>query len=346
MNLAIMPRSDPFKKYWWVLLLVFAGAGSWLCLPALTTDSSGAVAVNESGLRVLDSAKNPEGATGSPMGRSERRGGVVGAMKSSLDFLFGSGPAVEGNAAPNAQAAAGADSGWGSEKAQGASDHSSSASDDSSGWGGEKAQRGFSAPRANFGAMSGMSGESGSGASWSSGSSGSSHVSGFGGKGPTTGRAQAQSVGSGSARMEARAAGGSGAPGSKSSAKDAAAGLQNLDSLAGAGRTFDNSGKGNGLNVAGGSSALGEAKAALSSLNAAPVNLKANAKDLDMKEVSTIPKPQTIPAVTTDPTTKITDMLMNLFMAGIVGEIMGPGAGGLMGSFMNKGGSSSTSGGS
>jgi hypothetical protein len=54
--------NDPFKKYWWVILLGFAGVGAWVCMPLMDTPV-GSASVKPHGLSTenqsLDSAATP-----------------------------------------------------------------------------------------------------------------------------------------------------------------------------------------------------------------------------------------------------------------------------------------------
>ncbi|MDE2314646.1 MAG: hypothetical protein KGL04_10795 [Elusimicrobia bacterium] len=89
-------NSDPFKKYWWVLLLIFSGVGVWASYPSYQSgqglnDSAfgrNLMAVKQS----LNSLNNPEGAPGSPLGVPSGQGSGQGAYKkegsAAMDGLF------------------------------------------------------------------------------------------------------------------------------------------------------------------------------------------------------------------------------------------------------------------
>ena len=93
MVITVRRDNDPFKKYWWVLLLAFGAVGAWLCSPLIGTQGSAGVA-RESGLKSaeqsLDSLDNPSGAPGGPvelsMEGSYRKKKQDGPISSSLTF--------------------------------------------------------------------------------------------------------------------------------------------------------------------------------------------------------------------------------------------------------------------
>ena len=169
-TVAIARGSDPFKKYWWVILLVFGAIGAWICLPLMgSATGSGSVSAQEGGLKSsdqsLDSIRNPNGAPGGAvdlsMGGSYRKKASDGGMVSSL---YQAPEEQAGSAGTSLTPAAGQSF---ADALKDISRKSASAASDktqASGWG-EKAQKGFTPPKGNFGAMSGFSGSSGSGAS-------------------------------------------------------------------------------------------------------------------------------------------------------------------------------------
>ncbi len=159
--------NDPFKKYWWVILAGFGVMALWVCFPAGGGTGSGSVArggglkPSEQGLQSLDSRENAAGAPGSVVDLSmEGAGGsrkkqADGDMASSLYQAPGAAPGAP--IEPQALTAASV-----SNLAAALKKASKS---DPSGWGGAKAQRGFTAPKANFGGLSGFgSGSGGTGA--------------------------------------------------------------------------------------------------------------------------------------------------------------------------------------
>lgn len=186
MSVAIKRDNDPFKKYWWVLLLGFGVVGVFVCSPIFSSNALSKAKASsgrgESGFKSssdsLDSANNPSGAPGGAIDLSMDGSGAY--RKRSSDepvhsYLWGSGVSASGAPA----AAAGKDKDKDKDKdAAGAGSASMSASlnragkkDDPNGWGGVKPQRGFAPPKANFGGLSGV-GSSGGGTGMSMSGSG------------------------------------------------------------------------------------------------------------------------------------------------------------------------------
>ena len=68
MAITIRRDSDPFRKYWWVILLAFGLIGGWVCLPLIDYQSGSGAPALESGLKSadqsLDAINNPNGAPG------------------------------------------------------------------------------------------------------------------------------------------------------------------------------------------------------------------------------------------------------------------------------------------
>lgn len=333
-TVAIARGSDPFKKYWWVILLVFGAIGAWICLPLMgSTTGSGSVSAQEGGLKSsdqsLDSIGNPNGAPGGAvdlsMGGSYRKKSSDGGMVSSLyqapqDHAAGTSltpaagqsfaDALKDISRKSAAAAKPGDSGWG-----------------------EKAQKGFTPPKGNFGAMSGFSGSSGSGAS-ASAAGGGGVVSGFGSSKANTGVDFARGLkdqgadGKGGRAM--------GALQNAQAASVAAARQGSGDAaVAMSAATFDGS-NGSGRVVGGGAGTSGGG--VYGSLDAAPMNLKINDPNLDAHKVD--PPPTPMPKDETDPNDKMRQMVMQMLIQAVVGGLMGgiTGAMGLGGAGAAAGG--------
>ena len=323
-SVKIASGSDPFKKYWWVILVAFAGIGGWICLPAMDSGTGGSsIAPQESGLQTteqsLDSAQNPAGAQGSAldltMGASHKRKDE--AAMSSLYQAPEEKKIAAATPAP-ADAPKFADALKDISRASAAK---ASAKADASGWG-EKAQRGFTAPKAAFGGLSGLGGGSGSGASSSSSGGGlaGSAVGGFGGKNANTGVSFAKGLkdtGSGSEASGSKAimksleaARGASVGAAVQQSNDAAKGMSSA--------SFDGGGKGG--SIGGGGAAQGASAGLYGKLDSAPSNLKVNDPNLNNKKIEAPPTPIAAPA--TDPNAQMKQMVMQMLMSVVMAGIM------------------------
>jgi hypothetical protein len=264
----IKKGNDPFKKYWWVILLGFAGVGAWVCMPLMDT-SVGSGSVHKHGLesknQSLDSMANPSGAPGSAYDLS--MDGAYGKKKADGEpssSLYQAPPESEpGAVAPGAPLAPGASASF-ADALKEVSAKTAAAS-----WGGAKPQVAFTPPKGNFSSLSGTgSSTSGSGASYSPPAIGA-----FGTSNAQTGMTTTRGLGS------ALGAGGPGATPIMSALKGAASQGQAAQmnksadaSHAIAGGAFD--GRGNGSAIGGGpSTSLGGTYLGMDSM---PANLKPN----------------------------------------------------------------------
>ena len=351
-NITIRRNNDPFKKYWWVLLAIFAVTAGWVCLPLFDTGTGSTAVSRDQGLKSaeqsLDGVSNQVGAPGSAvdlaMTGAYARKNSKGGMTSSLY-----------QAPPGAVAAGVPLTETGKDLANALKDigkRSASAAHDESGWGGEKAQAGFTAPKANFGALSGL-GSSGSGSSAaSSGGGGGGHagVSAFGTPTPKTGFATTQGL---SGQNAAPAKAGSGTLKALQSAASISVNAANKGSLDAArslsGQNFDGGGGAGSVAGAGASAAaLNAGGGVYGSLDAAPSNLKGNDPNLNKKDM---PVP---PAKPVDTKQSMADqiklMIVQALVTGICGLAMN-GLGAALGlgsvsvsSSINSGGKTSTGG--
>ena len=321
-GMKIARGTDPFKKYWWVLLLAFGAVGGWVCLPALDGAGSGGVTTQETGLKTadqsLDSAENPAGAPGSAldMPGAHKRAADGSTMTSSL-YQAPENASVASSTAIVTPGSTFADALRDITRASSAK-AAVAASAGKGGWG-EAPQRGFTAPKANFGSMSGFGGGSGSAASASSGGGAAGGtVSGFGGKGASTGVSFAKGLkDDGSAAVP-------GAPNvamrSLENAKSASvaasmAGSNDVARAAG-GATFD--GNGGGGRIGGGGAEAGSAGGVYGKLDAAPANLKQNDPKLNQSKITPVPKPVPIPPQPNMMQQMMMQMIMSIAMAGIM----------------------------
>ncbi|MBI3551527.1 MAG: hypothetical protein HY077_03345 [Elusimicrobia bacterium] len=324
----ISRTNDPFKKYWWVILVAFGVVGAWICMPGVDAQTSGGGAGGERGLRgeqSLDSAKNPAGAPGSAVDLSMDGAGPYRKHEGPITSSLYQAPEEVA-----ASSAASSSAGAGGSLANALKDiarksATRSASADASGWGGEKAQKGFAAPKANFQALSGGGGGGGSsGASFSAGG-GEGGLSAFGTGKANTGVSFAKGLGGGASdeglmknatasmkRLNGAANGAIAAAGQKSNDLASAMGGRSFD-----GTSFSAGGRGAGSGVGdggGGGVALGGA--GYGRLDSAPRNLKANDPKIDQK---TITPPPVVPP---DTKPNMQQMMMQMMMMGLIGAVM------------------------
>jgi hypothetical protein len=278
-TISIKKNDDPFKKYWWVILLGFAGIGAWVCVPLMDTPI-GSGSVSTRGLKTanqsLDHMSNPSGAPGSAYDLSmdgaygRNKGGQGGGTSSLYQAPPETGVGVGAAGAPLAASASFADA-----------LKEVSRKTDASGWGGAKAQKGFTAPKLNSAGMTGLGSSSGG----TSASSGGSGVGAFGSKVAQTGFASTRGLGAGAE------SGGGGKPIMGAAKAAASMGQSALMSRSAdvarsmAGASFDGSR---------GGSAIGDGQAqglggSYSGLDAAPANLKVNDPNANVNTQETIP---------------------------------------------------------
>ncbi|MBI5210330.1 MAG: hypothetical protein HY927_10200 [Elusimicrobia bacterium] len=163
--------NDPFKKYWWVLLVGFGLIGLWVLFPLLGQTGSARVAMprqsapEDQGLQSLDSSLNPAGAPGSAVdlsmdGSGYKKKNFDEPVTSSLYQAPGAaaGQPIAASSQTTASASASAPAA-GATLASALKDVSKN---DPKGWGGAKPQKGFNAPKGSFGGLSGVGAASGS----------------------------------------------------------------------------------------------------------------------------------------------------------------------------------------
>lgn len=322
MKVTIRRDNDPFKKYWWVLLVVFGIAGAWICMPALqskgiaggaslATDASGGALMAEQG---LDAVHNPDGARGGVVdlsmdGSGGRRKADGSTMTSSL---YQSPEGSEAEAAPVDQVAAAASA---EPNYADALKDVSKKKADPSGWGGVKAQKGFTAPKGNFSSLSGLQGGSSGGSAATSGGA-------FGSASAKTGFASTRGLGADAPVGDGKAAMGMLKEARKLSALAASA--KSLDAgSAMASRSFDGR-AGSGSGIGGGGAPTGGTYGAL---DAAPANLKANDPSLDHFEVT--PPPAAVQG-DMENSEEWKKQLLMMGLSLVVGGMFGPMAGMMM----------------
>jgi len=321
MTFTIRKNSDPFKKYWWILLLVFGAIGGWICIPVMDTPIGAGPTAYEHGLKSadqsLDSMANPNGAPGQAVDLSmdgsypKKKPGETDQMASSLYQA----PAEA--AAPGAPLTAGAGS---ASFADALKEVSKKAKADSAGWGGATPQKGFTAPKANFSGLSGTgSSTGGSGANFS--------VSPFGANVSKTAMTTTKGLG---AYDPGSGKGGSPVMSSLKAAQAAsqAAAMQKSADLAKgmSGGVFDGRGVGGSIS-ADNAQGIGGSYA---DLDKAPMNLKANPTPPDLKNQD-VGKAVATSATSTSLKDKIIEAVAMAVVSGVVGGmcnlVFGTGAG-------------------
>ncbi|MBI4059874.1 MAG: hypothetical protein HY403_00435 [Elusimicrobia bacterium] len=305
---AISGADDPFKKYWWAILLGIAFTALWLLTPMLGEKSIGSTVVDTSGPDVDENVEQTL-ALDAGDGADLSMDGTGGKRKEESAFvssLYQAPPeerasaAAAGSASPATLASA-----------------LKKVSESDGGWG-EKAQKGFSIPKLAGGSLSGMGAASG-------GRSGSaSGTSAFGSRNANIGFAATKGLSGGSETAAV--------PNSKGMAALRAASAQSLlaaantsndDARGALSRTFD--GAQAGSKIGGGGAALGGAYAAL---DAAPANLKLNDPKLEQKKLEAPPSAD-VGASSMEESDMAKQIAMQLAGA-VVGAVIGGPVGGVV----------------
>ncbi len=313
----VMRGADPFKKYWWLILLLFTGVGGWICVPLMgSSTGSGSVAVpQEGGLRgaqSLDAIRTADGAPGGALDMPSAAAGKSAEAASSLyqapgDEKAASAASTSGVSAPG-QSLAGALKFVAGKK-------NMSASADPRGWG-ETPQKAFTPPKANFGALSGFSGSSASGASGFSGGT-AVGLTGFGANKPNTGLAATKGLQEHNVPDAVRGRAMDSLHAAQSAAVNAARQGNNDAARAFGGMSFDGS-RGAGSQVGG--NMAGVSGGGYAALDAAPINLKPNDKNLQTWNVAMKAPPT--PTAKEDSNAQLKQMMVMMLMQVAVGGIM------------------------
>lgn len=276
---AVSDADDPFKKYWWAILMGIVFTALWLLTPMLGEKSVGSTAIDTTTPKVEEGveqslASDPGDGINLSMegtGHKRKEDGVLGSS------LYQ--PAPE-DAAPTAATAGTAALGSSAGSASGGTLAGAlkKVSESNGGWG-EKAQKGFNLPKLAGGSLSGMGAASGGRAGSASGSSafGSSNAKiGFAGTSGLSGSADVDVAAhsKGVAALKAAAA-----------QAQAAADKKSLDDSRGSMSAVFDGAKG-GSKIGGGANAMGAAYAAL---DAAPANLKQADPKLNEKKIEPPP---------------------------------------------------------
>ena len=314
-RVTVSPDDDPYKKYWWLILVGMVLTGAWLCLPGLESSvGSGHVdtskAPDPKSEQSLDSVENPSGAQGGALDLS------MDGAKKHKDKDAESFESMLYQAAPEAgAAAAGAPLGTASGSASLAQELKSvggAKKKDESGWT-EKAQTGFASPRLSGNGLSGAGSASGG----SSASAGGASAFGYGNAQVSFGNTHGLKDDGG----DKASAGGLGALRTAAKTAGAAAASRSNDAArAGVGSFFDGS-KGRNAAIAGAPGGGGT----YAELDAAPANLKLNNPDMNKKEIKD-PPGTPVPAAAGDQMGK---QLLMMAATALIGGMI-PGVGGQM----------------
>ncbi|MDP3543025.1 MAG: hypothetical protein Q8T11_11225 [Elusimicrobiota bacterium] len=269
---AVSDADDPFKKYWWAILMGIVFTAIWLLTPMLGEKSVGSTVVDTSPkvAENVEQSFTPDAGDGINLSME----GTGRARKE--DPLFGSSlyqAAPEDKPAATAAALGSASSASSGGTLAGAL---KKVSEGDGGWGDKKKQRGFDAPKLAGASLSGMGAAGGGRAGSASGSSafGSSNAKiGFAGTKGLSGGDEAEAAvpaGKGMAVLKAASA----------QSLLAAASKSNDDARSSLSKAFD--GAKGGEKIGGGGASLGGGYAAL---DAAPVNLKLEDPKLNEKKI-------------------------------------------------------------
>jgi len=324
MSISIKKNNDPFKKYWWVILLGFAGVGAWVCMPLLDT-SVGSGSMRTHGLKTenqsLDSMANPSGAPGSAYDLS--MDGAYGRRRADgepMSSLYQAPPESETGAAAPGAPLTGAGSASFADALREVSRKTAAS------WGDAKPQAGFTAPKGNFSSLTGL----GSGGGGSGASSGPTGMGAFGTSVAKTGMTTTRGLGSGDS-----GAGQGGKPimsalkGAASQSQAALMAKSADASRAMSGASFDGSRGGSAIG-GGAGTALG---GTYSGLDAAPANLKVNDPNANAYKIESAVGKYAAPATDADAELRKTIITMVIstvvsgVVTGMVSSIFGTGAG-------------------
>jgi hypothetical protein len=319
---AVSDADDPFKKYWWVILLGIAFTGVWLLMPMLGEKSVGSdsyqVAQPKAEASVEQSLSSADAGSGIDLsmegtGHTRQEDGATG---SSL-YVAPDEPAPEAAAAAVAAAAAPA--------AGGTSDSLASALkkvSEGTGWN-EKAHKGFNAPKLAGGSLSGMSAAGGGKAG-----AATSGLGAFGSRNANVGFSATQGLsGSVKEQQAPRASGLSALKASAGLATDAARNSSNDGARSGLSQTFDGGKAGSKIGGGGSGAALAGGYAAL---DTAPINLKQDDPKLNSKELKPPEPSMTDVGESAADDSALAQQLAMMVVGGVVGGMIGGPFGGIV----------------
>jgi hypothetical protein len=322
-RVSVANAEDPYKKYWWVILIGFGVTAAWLLVPMMDTQvgsarvNVGGPATDASVEQSFDSAGASQGGSGVDLSMDGIQAEDKEKFVPSMLYQAPGGSKTDVKDGALAGHAAAAPAGLASLAAQ---LKAAAKKKDPTGWGGEKARQGFTSPHLSGSSLSGLGSASG-------GSSASASVGG--GMGAFGSRRA--SVGSTSTRglREDPSLNDTGMGGLKALAqaqKQASAAAREVSGDAAVSRlnrVFDGAqGRQNSIGAGGG--ALGGAYAAMDTQ--APTNLKNNDPKLDLKKIKA---PPAAPAPTPPDNSAQIQMAMSL-VGMAIGGMVGGAAGGMI----------------
>lgn len=273
---SVSDADDPFKKYWWVILLGLIFTALWLMAPMMGEKAVGSGAISTS---TPKADVNVEQSVGDEAGSGTYLSMDGTGHKRKEDTLFGSSLYEAPPEEKTAAAATAGTAALGSASGSTLADALKKVGESSGGWA-EKAQKGFNAPKLGGSSMSGMGAASGRRAGSASGSSA------FGSSNANIGFANTSGL-SGGGSDDAAAPNSKGVSALKAASAQAllaASSKSNDDARSSMSKAFDGAKGGNKIGGGGASLAGGYA-----ALDAAPANLKLDDPKLNDKKMEAPP---------------------------------------------------------
>ncbi len=303
---AISPADDPFKKYWWAILMGIVFTALWLLTPLLGEKSIGSTAIGAGKPAMDENVEQNLSVAATDDGGALSMNGAGSAKKDEgrTGSSLYQAPLESSSAATKSAAPLGAASG---STLAGALKQVS----ESGGWN-EKPQKGFSAPKLAGGSLSGINAASG-------GRSGSaSGTNAFGSKNATVGFESAKGLAGGNGEDAVAGRDSRGVVALRAASAQAALATRSAsgdDARSSLSKIFDGAKGGKAI---GGNSAL--LPGGYAALDVAPVNLKLNDPKLnDMK----ITPPPTVDAGAESKDNDIAKQIAMQVLSGIIGNAIG-----------------------
>lgn len=320
---AVSDADDPFKKYWWAILMGIVFTALWLLTPMLGEKSIGSTAIDTSKPKVSDDVEQSLTADAGDGINLSMEG--TGKPRKEAD-IFGSSlyqPPPEDPALKAGATAGSAALGSASASASGGTLAGELKKvSESNGWG-EKPQRGFTSPRLSGGSLSGLGSAGGGKAGSASASAG---LGAFGSKNAKIGFGSASGL-SGSVEEDKvpEAQGLAVLKAAASESRLAALSTSNDDARSSLSKAFDGAKGGSKI----GGDKVGEVPGNYGALDTAPVNLKLDDPKLNGKKIEA-PPPAEVPASKGD------DMMGQQMAMQLGGALLGAMIGGPVGGIVTQ----------